>query len=371
MSAVPTSEDIDVRHAEPGVMDQPVLPRTASPQTRSMRRAPRQRATRETVGAGPRVAAFLLTFGLLSVVQLVVERPMLIAERFVAGAGWVESVVLAGYASWLIGMLYDPRNTAAWRRRLWTFFSVVFFAQLLLGLAGIERFLMSGKLHLPIPAMILAGPLYRGSGLFMPILFTATVLLVGPAWCSYLCYIGSWDLNAAAARKRPVQLPGWRNWARVGIVVAIVATALGLRLTGVPSLAATLAGLSAGLLGVAIMLLASRRTGTMVHCAMYCPIGLVADLLGKISPFRLRINDDTCTDCGACAIKCRYGALRPENIAARRPDLSCTLCGDCVSACRGRSIEYRFAGLSPRAARTLFLVMVVSLHAAFLGVARI
>jgi len=268
-------------------------------------------------------------------------------------------------------MLYDPRNTAMWRRRLWTFFSVVFFVQLAIGLAGAEQFLMSGKLHLPIPAMIVAGPLYRGTGFFMPILFTVTVLLVGPAWCSYLCYIGSWDLNAAASRKRPSHLPSWRDWFRVGILAATVAAALGLRSIGVGAAVATAAGLLVGLLGVGIMVVVSRHMGSMIHCAMYCPIGLVADVMGKLSPFRLRINDETCTDCGACALGCRYGALRPEHISARKPGLSCSLCGDCVSACRRRSIEYRFARLSPRRARTVFLVMVASLHAVFLGVARI
>jgi len=325
----------------------------------------------ERSGVAPRVAAFALSFGLLTLVQLLVARPMLVAERFVPGAGWIEVILLAVYAAWLIGLLYDPRSTALWRRRLWTFFSLIFFAQLALGLIGVERFLMSGKLHLPIPAMIVAGPLYRGEGLFMPILFTVTVLLVGPAWCSYLCYIGSWDLNAAVGRKRPAQLPGWRNWFRFGILGMIVAAAVGLRLLGVASLAATVAGIAVGLLGVGVMVLVSPRMGTMVHCAMYCPIGLLADVLGKLSPFRLRINQDACTDCGACAIKCRYGALRPEHIEARRPGLSCTLCGDCISACRGRSIEYGFVGLSPRMARTVFLVLVVSLHAVFLGVARI
>lgn len=341
-------------------------PRRTGPAT------PRKRApVHERPGIGARAATFALTFGLLALVQVMVARPMLMAERFVTGAGWLEALVLALYASWLIGMLYDARHTATWRRRLWTLFSLVFFAQLALGLLGLDEFLMSGKLHLPIPAMIVAGPLYRGAGFFMPILFAVTVLLVGPAWCSYLCYVGSWDLNAAARRKRPVQLPTWRNWFRVGILAVIAATALGLRLAGVGIIAATGAGIVVGLIGVGIMLLVSRRMGAMVHCAMYCPIGLLADGFGKLSPFRLRINDDTCTDCGACAIRCRYDALRPEHIAARRPGLSCTLCGDCVAACRGKSIEYRFAGLSPRAARTAFLVVVVSLHAVFLGVARI
>jgi polyferredoxin len=257
-----------------------------------------------------------------------------------------------------------------WRRRLWTFFSIVFFSQLAIGLLGAERFLMSGDLHLPIPAMIIAGPIYRGHGLFMPILFLSTVLLVGPAWCSYLCYIGSWDLNSAASRKRPLPLPNGRLRIRFGILAGVVGFALSLRWFGANGFVATWLGLAFGIVGVLVMIAVSRRLGTMVHCTMYCPIGLAADLLGKLSPLRLRITAG-CTECGACTFKCRYDALRPEDILARRPGLTCTLCGDCLSSCKGKSIEYRFAGLSSQTARTVFLVLVVSLHAVFLGVARI
>jgi len=73
----------------------------------------------------------------------------------------------------------------------------------------------------------------------------------------------------------------------------------------------------------------------------------------------------------ACAAVCRYDALRPDDIRARKPGLSCTLGGDCISSCAGRFIEYRCFGLSPRSARTAFLVLAVSLHAVFLGVARL
>jgi hypothetical protein len=47
------------------------------------------------------------------------------------------------------------------------------------------------------------------------------------------------------------------------------------------------------------------------------------------------------------------------------------LCGDCVGRCRDAQIGYRFPGLQPLQARALFIVMVVGLHASFLGVARL
>ena len=137
--------------------------------------------------AVPSAAIFILVAGLLALVQQVVPRPMLILERLAPGSGWIEVLALAVYGAWIGEKLLDVEQTAAWRRRLWWLFSAVFFTQLALGLGGLEQFLMTpGKLHLPVPALIAAGPLFRGERFFMPILFGTTLLLVGPAWCSHL-----------------------------------------------------------------------------------------------------------------------------------------------------------------------------------------
>jgi heterodisulfide reductase subunit A-like polyferredoxin len=108
----------------------------------------------------------------------------------------------------------------------------------------------------------------------------------------------------------------------------------------------------------------------MVHCVAYCPMGLAADWLGRLSPFRLYISDN-CTECGACRIVCRYDALNKENIKKRQPALSCTLCGDCLNSCNDNALHYGFLKMNPYRARILFVVLVVTLHAVFLGVARL
>jgi ferredoxin len=321
-------------------------------------------------GGVPAIGSFLLTFALLAAVMLAVARPMLLADRFLPGAGWVEAALLAAYSAFLTSRMLDPRQSSNWRRRAWGLFSAVFFGQLALGLLGFERFLMTGALHLPVPAMIVAGPLYRGEGWFMPVLFGATVLLVGPAWCSLLCYMGAWDGFAAFRARRPASMPRWRSAAHVAVLAGVASVAVGLRLLDAPGDVALIAGLAFGIAGVGVMAWWSRRSGVMTQCTAWCPIGVLAPLLGKLSPFRMRITTG-CTDCGACTLACRFDALRKEDVVRRRPGFSCTLCGDCVRSCRGRFVEYRFAGLSPDRARALFLVLVVSLHAAFMGIARI
>ncbi|MEW5925482.1 MAG: 4Fe-4S binding protein [Candidatus Zixiibacteriota bacterium] len=325
---------------------------------------------RAAESAIPSSAAFFLTGFILTMVQLKVKLPLLLLERFIPGGGWIEIFFLSLYAAYITEKMVDRAGSSKWRRRIWALFSIVFFGQLALGLAGAEQFLMTGKLHLPIPAMIIAGPLFRWESSIMLFLFAGALVLVGPAWCSHLCYIGAWDDAASRKLRKPKKLPAWRQPVRVAILFLVLAVAMGLRLLGVSMTVATFLGLLFGLIGVGVMLFWSRRTGAMTHCITWCPIGVLAIWLGKISPFRIRIND-SCSDCGICRLSCRYDALNLADIKNRKPNISCTLCGDCIGSCGDRSIEYRFLGLKADYARTLFIVLAVSLHTVFLGLGRI
>ena len=106
------------------------------------------------------------------------------------------------------------------------------------------------------------------------------------------------------------------------------------------------------------------------HCTSICPLGLAGNILGRINPFRVRIGD-TCNECERCLAVCRYNALDFAKIQRRRPGYTCTLCGDCIGACSEKAISYSFPGLNGSWARLAFLILVISLHAVFLGVARI
>jgi ferredoxin-type protein NapH len=313
--------------------------------------------------------AFILTFTLLGFVQMKVKRPMILAERFVSGAGWIEILLIAIYAAFIINKMKDPLNVPRWRKITWTTFSIVFFSQLIIGLSGFDKFLMTGKLHLPIPMMILAGPVYRGQLSVMTILFLSTVVLTGPAWCSQLCYFGAFD-NLAAGGKTSKGILQHKSAIKYTILILVITMAIILRWLKVSMLASTLFALAFGVTGILIMIIFSMRRKKMIHCSLYCPIGTIVNTMKYVNPFRMYI-DKSCTLCGHCTKFCKYDALNLKDIKNSKPAMGCTLCGDCLAGCNHDSIKYKFLHLNPEQSRNLYLILTISMHAVCLALARI
>lgn len=315
------------------------------------------------------VAVFILTFILLAFVQIKVDRPMILAERFIKRGGWAEIFLISVYGAFVIYKMQDPLNVPRWRKITWTIFSIVFFSQLFIGLSGSEKFLMTGKLHLPVPMMILAGPIYRGQLSVMTILFISTVVLTGPAWCSQLCYFGAFD-NLVSAGKTSREILKYKGAIKSTILVLVITMALLLRWFKVPGMISTLVALSFGIAGIIIIILFSMKRKKMVHCVMYCPVGTVVNLFKHVNPFRMYI-DKSCTLCMNCTKFCKYDALNPIDIRNSKPAITCTLCGDCLAGCHHNSIKYKYFNLRPEIARNLYLILTISLHASCIALARI
>jgi ferredoxin-type protein NapH len=315
------------------------------------------------------LAVFAFVSLMLSIVQLKMKMPMMILERFIPGAGWFEIGGISFYAAFVAYKMQDPLNVPRWRRITWITFSTVFFAQLILGLSGLEKFLMTGKLHLPIPMMILGGPLYRGQTSVMTFLFLSTIILSGPAWCSQLCYFGAFDSLASRGKTQRGALKNKISIKSTILLLIIVAVIL-LRWFNVPVFWATLLAVAFGFGGIGVMIFISRKQGRMIHCVMYCPIGTIVNIFRYANPFRMYI-DSNCSLCMKCTSFCKYDALNPQDIKNKKPSFSCTLCGDCLAACRDNSIKYKYLKLSPAASRNLYLFFTISLHAVFMAVARI
>jgi ferredoxin-type protein NapH len=314
-------------------------------------------------------SVFLIVFLLLAIVQIKVEMSMILAERFFPGAGWIEIFIISCYGALVVFKMQDPKNVPYWRKFTWTIFSVIFFSQLLIGLSGFDKFLMTGKLHLPIPMMIIAGPIYRGQLSVMTILFLSTVILTGPAWCSQLCYFGAFD-NLASGGKTSKEILKNKVAIKTTVLFLVITLAIILRWMNISHLASTLIAAGFGITGIAIMILISVKMKKMVHCVMYCPVGTVVNVAKHINPFRMYI-DQSCTLCMNCTRFCKYDALNPGDIKNSKPAITCTLCGDCLAGCHHNSIKYRFLKMEPDKARNLYLILTISLHAACIALARI
>lgn len=315
------------------------------------------------------VIVFILTFILLAFVQIKVEKPMILAERFLKGGGWVEILLISWYGAFIVNKMKDPMNVPKWRKIAWTTFSLVFFTQLIIGLSGFDKFLMTGKLHLPIPMMILAGPIYRGQLSVMTILFLSTVILTGPAWCSQLCYFGAFD-NLSSGGKTSKEILRNKGAIKSTVLILVIAMAIILRWLNVSMVISTLIAIAFGVGGILIMIFFSLKRKKMVHCVMYCPIGTLVNIFKHVNPFRIYI-DQSCTLCMNCTKFCKYDALNPSDIKNSKPSITCTLCGDCLAGCHHNSIKYKFLKMKPEQARNLYLVLTISLHATCLALARI
>lgn len=312
---------------------------------------------------------FALSFVLLAVVQIKVENPMILLERFLKGGGWIEIFFLSCFAVFLYSKMKNPAQTSKWRNISWTIFAIVFFLQLTIGILWNEKFLMTGDIHLPVPAIILGGALFKMRVTFMPVLFISTVILTGPAWCSQLCYFGAFDNLAARTKKKPSVLKKVFLLKNTILFVFIIAVIL-LRFFNVSSNRAALLGGAFGITGLFIILFLSPKKGSMIHCVMYCPIGTLVSYLKFINPFRMYI-DTYCDGCMVCTKHCKYDALTKEDIKRKRPGLTCTYCGDCIQSCHTESIKYKLFGLTSDKARNIYLIITISVFVVFLGVARI
>jgi ferredoxin-type protein NapH len=202
-------------------------------------------------------------------------------------------------------------------------------------------------------------------------------LALGRGWCSWGCFFGGLDEFFARLAKRPLIRHIAQRWTYLPyavLAVVIVTAAWSLSPTyciwlcpfktvteypQVDSLTRALQAviflsLFAGLV-VVLPLLTKRRT----QCGLFCPFGAFQSAANWLNAVTVRVNRETCQDCGRCARDCAQFALHTDALRLGRPDLSCSKCGKCVDECPTGAIHFQVrgsgTGASAGAARMLYI----------------
>lgn len=86
-----------------------------------------------------------------------------------------------------------------------------------------------------------------------------------------------------------------------------------------------------------------------------CPIAWISGWLNKFSLLRIRINNDSCKNCGICDKQCYIVAMEPAKFSLYKSDLekpgssyTCSKCLKCVASCPNGSLQYNIFAKSNR-----------------------
>lgn len=193
------------------------------------------------------------------------------------------------------------------------------------------------------------------------VLLIAATMLLGRAYCSFLCPLGIMQdiiyrlrISGKKKRKFAQKHSPALNWLRYSVLgVFIILVVLGFGATAYliepysifGRMITSLAGKSLviGLISAVTFALIFTLVwiGGRTWCNTICPVGTLLGTLSKRSLFRPVINEDKCNGCGLCAKGCRASCIDP---VAHKVDMSrCVDCFDCIDNCSGSAIEYKFS----------------------------
>jgi polyferredoxin len=190
-------------------------------------------------------------------------------------------------------------------------------------------------------------------------------LVLGRAWCSWVCFYGGIDDGLSALPGRAVlkttALAGkFRDFpAALLIFLLLVSLATMLPVYCLwlcPFKLSTafmepdyafIRKVQLGLMLFALVVLAAGPllTKKRTFCSFLCPFAAWQAFWGRINPFRVSVDKDVCSGCNLCVDSCPMCAIRPGEGGKPEIGAYCNLCGECLPACPHAGIRYSILGL--------------------------
>ncbi|MFA6093340.1 MAG: 4Fe-4S binding protein [Elusimicrobiota bacterium] len=202
------------------------------------------------------------------------------------------------------------------------------------------------------------GPLSLG------ILWLVFTLVLGQAWCSWVCFYGGideafsrlWPRPPLRGLRVPRRLRDFPTALLIFLLLVSLSTLLPVFCLWLCPLKLTTAFLApfdaTRKLQLALMLLTGLvflvglplLTGKRAFCGLLCPFGAWQAFFGRINPFRVSPLHESCIACGDCVQACPTFSIQQDEKG--RPEVLsyCCRCGTCMDACTHESLRYTLLG---------------------------
>lgn len=204
---------------------------------------------------------------------------------------------------------------------------------------------LAGPLLAADPLVGLGGVVF-GRGSWIPVLlpiglFVGGTLLLGRAFCGWVCPVGFLSEVAGLLRKESRKTRSRFGYLQFGVLAAVLLASLfTLDVLAVAdplcifqrSEYVLLAG--AGIPVVLLLILLGSLAVSRLWCRALCPLGGLLGALSLASPLGRSLSD-SCNSCRKCHLACPMGAISPEN---RWDATACAKCLRCEEACPKQAI---------------------------------
>lgn len=191
-----------------------------------------------------------------------------------------------------------------------------------------------------------------------------SLITLGRGWCSWGCFYGGIDEGFSKIGKRKIipskKIKPWLRFIPFIVLTVIIVWSfivmspvycqwlcplkLVTEYVEITNFKTYIQAIIFITLGMSLLFILPILTKKRTHCAFFCPLGAFQSLLGKINPFRIKIDKDKCIKCGKCIDVCPVMAINSDLLEKGNVSMTCTKCGKCIEKCPSNAIDFHLLG---------------------------